>query len=468
MAENIIINPVTRISGFMEIQVEVEKNKIINARNSGLIFRGFEKMLKGRPPLDAVYFTERICGICSMAHGLASSLALENILGIVPEENNKMLRDFMTGCEFLQNHLRQFYQFTVPDFAWGPDISPVYSTTVYKLPERLNLELNDHYKESFTYSKYAHEMSAVLGGKVPHTHGLFVGGVTVNLDAAKFIKIKSLLDAIKEFVNTKMIFDAHIIAEYYPEYYYIGEGYKNLLTYGLYDGYAEEELFYVAPRVMIEGVVQEFDESKITENIHRAWYMAKDKEIHRPLETDTTDTMHKEEAYSFIKAPRYDGYAMEVGPIARMWFSGDYRKGFSTMDRIMARVLEVKKMIDIMEGLLARVELKRAWQGIYDFFLPAKGQGLVDTTRGSLGHWISVSDNMIQNYDIITPSAWNLSPEDSSGVKGTLENALMGNAIRDLENPIEIGRIARSFDPCVSCATHVISDRYEPMRFRIV
>ena len=118
----ITINPITRISGFLEIQIEIENNKVIDAKSSGMLFRGFEKMLKGRPPLDAIYFTERICGICSTAHSMASALALEDILKVVPNENDKMTRDFIHGCEFLQNHLRHFYQYTLPDFVHGPNI----------------------------------------------------------------------------------------------------------------------------------------------------------------------------------------------------------------------------------------------------------------------------------------------------------------------------------------------------------
>lgn len=98
MGNIITINPITRISGFLEIQVEVENNQIIDAKSSGMLFRGFEKMLKGRPPLDAIYFTERICGICSTAHSISSTLALENILNITITENDKMIRDFMHAC----------------------------------------------------------------------------------------------------------------------------------------------------------------------------------------------------------------------------------------------------------------------------------------------------------------------------------------------------------------------------------
>lgn len=469
MGKKITINPITRISGFLEIEVEVEQNQIIDAKSSGMLFRGFEKMLKGRPPLDAIFFTERICGICSTAHSMASTLALEDVLNVSPNENDKIIRDYIHGCEFVQNHLRHFYQYTLPDFVRGPEISPLYTNTHndYRLPEELNKELSKHYMEAIEYSRLAHEMLAELGGKAPHTHGIFVGGVTVNLDAAKWIKIKSIVGKIKEFVDSKMIPDVYIIAKYYSDYFYNGFGYTNLLSYGVFDSYEEEQLFYIAPQVMINGERQEFDSENITENIHHAWYEA-GKIQQRPTEPTIEENLHKEEAYSFIKAPRYNEYPMEVGPLARMLLSGNYRGGISTMDRTIARVLEVNKILEIMEGLLDKMQLQQAKQGEYEIPEIAQGMGLIDTTRGALGHWISIQDQVIRNYEIITPSSWNLSPEDSIGFKGVVEEALIGSRINDLTNPVEIGRIVRSYDPCVSCATHVISDRYEPIRIRVV
>ena len=391
MGSKITINPITRISGFLEIEVEVEQNVIVDAKSSGMLFRGFEKMLKGRPPLDAIFFTERICGICSTAHSMASTLALEDVLKVSPNENDIVIRDYMHGCEYVQNHLRHFYQYTLPDFVRGPEISPLYTNSHndYRLPEELNKELSIHYMEALEYSRLAHEMLAELGGKAPHTHGIFVGGVTVNLDAAKWVKIKSILVKIKEFVKARMIPDVYIIAKYYPDYFYNGFGYTNLLSYGVFDSYVEKELFYIAPQVMINGERQIFDSEKITENIHRAWYEAAKIE-QRPTEPTVEENLHKEEAYSWIKAPRYDGYPMEVGPLARMLLSGNYKGGISTMDRTIARVLEANKILEIMEGLLEKMQLQSSEQGEYEIPSLVKGKGLVDTTRCyQRDRWIS-------------------------------------------------------------------------------
>lgn len=468
MGSKITINPLTRISGFLQIQVEVEKNRVIDAKSSGMLFRGFEKMLKGRPPLDAIYFTERICGICSTAHAIASSLVLEDILKICPNENDKMLRDYMHGCEFIQNHIRHFYQYTLPDYVRGPEIKPLYKTNNdYRLPENLNRKLSKHYLESIEYSRLAHEMLAVLGGKVPHSHGIFAGGVTVNYDASKFIKIKSNLKAIKDFVVTKMIPDVYTISQYYKDYFQNGIGYKNLMTYGVFNTYKDKELYYVGPGVLINGQRQELDTSKITEDIYHSWYEANLVE-QDSSEISIDENVYKEGAYSWVKAPRYKGYSMEVGPLSRMWLSGLYTRGISTMDRTIARNLEIKRIIEILEGFLERIETIPTVQGIYEIPDSGCGKGLTDTTRGALGHWIVIEDQAIKNYSIITPTTWNTSPMDSKGLKGVIEQALMGTRIEDVKNPVEIGRIVRSFDPCVSCATHVQSDQYSPFEIRVV
>lgn len=466
MAETVIINPVTRISGFMEIQVMIENHIVKDAKCSGLLYRGFEKMLRGRPPLDAIYFTERICGICSTAHSMASSMALEDAFGIIPELNDRYIRDFIHGCEFIQNHIRHFYQYTLPDFVKGANISNFNQEPYdgFRLPKKLDELITKHYFESLDYSRLAHEMLATLGGKAPHNHGIFAGGVTVNMEADKFIKVKSILSKIINFNESIMVNDAYIIAQHYPEYYFMGEGYGNLLSYGVFD-YEDKDIKYLSPRVFYNGISERPDLSSITESVNNAWYQAEDKQMPGP---PAEEDFNKQDAYTWIKCPRYKGLPMEVGPLARMHLSGEYRRGISAMDRTIARVLEIGKIAHIMAALLDRIQLKKSSQKKYDIPDEARGTGMIDTTRGALGHWTAIKDKAISNYDIITPTTWNLSPHDARGLMGPVEAALIGTRVEDIINPIEIGRIARTFDPCVSCATHIISDEAEPFKIRVV
>ncbi|WP_066496878.1 nickel-dependent hydrogenase large subunit [Abyssisolibacter fermentans] len=469
MGEKIIINPLTRISGFLEIEVNIENHVVIDAKSSGMLFRGFEKMLQGRPPLDSIYFTQRICGICSTAHSIASALALENALDVIPDENDSMIRDIVHGSEFLQNHLRHFYQYTFPDYVNGPRINPLYKESYgdYRLPRELNEKLSNHYVESIKYSRQAHKMLAILGGKAPHNHGVFVGGITTNMDSSKFIELNSILNSIKSFIKNIMIDDVYIIAKYYSDYFNNGKGYGNFMSYGVFDESFNAPFEYVKSGIMINNNRYHFDENKITENVHCSWYKSAKNSLKPEDEYVQTD-INKENAYSFVKAPRYGGYPMEVGPLARMWLSKEYFRGISTMDRTIARALEAEKICNIIENLLSKIRLEPAKQKKYEIPETAYGIGLKGTTRGALGHWISIEDKKIKNYTIITPTAWNLSPADSRGIKGVVEKALIGTYVKNIESPVEIGRIVRSFDPCVSCATHIISDKHSAISIRIV
>lgn len=469
MGEKIIINPLTRISGFLQIEVEIKNHKVVDAKSSGMLFRGFEKILEGRPPLDAIYLTQRICGICSTAHSIASADALEHALKVVPNDNDSMIRQVVHGCEFLQNHLRHFYQYTFPDYVNGPEINPLYKESYgdYRLPESLNKKLSEHYIESIKYSREAHKMLAILAGKAPHNHGVFVGGITVNMNASIFIEVKAILSSIKAFIENIMLEDVYIIAKYYNDYFYNGKGYGNFMSYGVFDDNLDEPLKYVSPGILIRNQRYPLEANKITENIYYAWYKAADVNI-KPETGYIEPDINKENAYSWVKAPRYNGYPMEVGPLARMWLSGEYNRGISTMDRTIARVLEAKKVCNIMQNLLSKIIMKPADQKIYETPEKAGGIGLKDTTRGALGHWLSIEDKRIKNYTIITPTTWNLSPTDSSGVKGVVEKALMGTTVKNPANPVELGRIVRSFDPCVSCATHIISDNHLNINIRVI
>ncbi|WP_394184716.1 nickel-dependent hydrogenase large subunit [Metabacillus halosaccharovorans] len=467
MTKRIIMNPVTRISGFLEIDVTIDKNVVIEAKTKGSMFRGFEQMLIGRSPFDAIYFTQRICGICSAAHSMASSLALENALGIVPTEQGRYLRDIIHCCEFLQNHLRHFYQHTLPDYIKFPEIGPLDQTdhTDFRLPKKENDLIVDHYFESFKMSRLAHQMLAVLGGKAPHNHGVFIGGITTQATPDKLIKLRSSLKTIQSFINDKMIPDIYTIAKYYDEYFQNGRGNGNFLSYGNFNKYNDLGTLHLNPLVYVGGQYFEFNPDYITESIDYSWYEG--KSTYKPEETIPEPNMDKEKAYTWVKAPRYNGLPFEVGPLARLWLNGEYREGISTMDRDIARVLEAGKITKIMLTLLDHVIPNVDVQSKYKIPTKAEGKGLIDTIRGALGHWVKIEKEVISFYQVITPSAWGFSSRDER-FRGTVEQALIGTMIEDPDNPAEIGRIVRSFDPCISCATHVYRDGKPTQTIRVL
>ncbi|HWR23014.1 MAG TPA: nickel-dependent hydrogenase large subunit [Feifaniaceae bacterium] len=452
----IVVNPITRISGFLEISADVQENYVADAKVEGNLFRGFELMLNGRPPLDAVYFTQRICGICSAAHATASSMALEAALGVIPSEQGRYLRDFTHACDFIQNHIRHFYQFALPDFVRLPDYGPVFEATGtdFRFPPNITDELSAHYFASLNVSRTAHTMLAILGGKAPHSHGIFVGGITKPATVEDIIALKSMLEELKTFVNNVMVPDALLLAEYYGDYFQIGGGYGNFLSYGCFNGYRDIGTLYVDPSTYYNGAIAPLDPDGITESVEFAYYSP--PEQYTPFETLVQPNASKTDANSWIKAPRYFGVPFEVGPLARQWLCGEYRNGVSVMDRTLARVYETRKLLGVMQTLLDNVIPETQLQTKYTVPEQARGMGLVDTSRGALGHWVEVSDRKLSLYQIITPSAWNLSSY-AQGTRGAGEQALIGAHIADVDNPVEIGRIIRSFDPCVSCGTHVFT-----------
>ena len=132
---------------------------------------------------------------------------------------------------------------------------------------------------------------------------------------------------------------------------------------------------------------------------------------------------------------------------------------FSVLGRHAARALYTKLIADTMPGWL--LQLKPGEPAYVDYEIPdeSKGMGLVDAARGALGHWIEIKDKKIANYQCVVPSTWNLCPRDDMGQPGPVEQALIGTKIKDENNPFEIGRIVRSFDPCLACAIHVITPK---------
>ena len=455
MNKRIVINPLTRISGFMEIDVIVENHQVTEAKVKGNLFRGFEQMLIGRNPFDAVYFTQRICGICSAAHSMASSMALEDALHIEPMEQGKYLRDIIHCCEFLQNHIRHFYQYTIPDFV-KMEKNPLFQSdhADFRLPKALNNRMSQHYFDSLAISRLAHQMLAVLGGKAPHNHGVFIGGVTTQATAEKVVHLDSILQTVAQFIEEKMLLDVFDLAHYYADYFHLGKGYGNLLTYGAFHHYKELGTLYVDPLASTAGSVETFDERNIQEKIDHSYFTG-ERDSYAPAEEAVAPDMEKEGAYSWVKAPRYNNLPYEVGPLARLILCGEYEDKVSAMDRTIARALEAKKIAAIMKVLLRELVPDVDVQRKYELPDEAAGRGLVDTTRGALGHWLKIQEKKLSYYQIITPSTWDFSTRDSNGYRGVAEQALIGTPIQNPDSPAEIGRILRSFDPCMSCATHV-------------
>jgi len=272
----------------------------------------------------------------------------------------------------------------------------------------------------------------------------------------------------------------------------MGVGCGNLLSYGSYDLDGTSADYATRKRLFKQGIVstdlkmEALDMSKVAEQVKHSWY--KDGAPKHPSEGVTEFQPDKDGAYSWLKAPRYDGKVYEVGPLARIvttYLDGNEAvKGlvdstlakfnaspsvlFSVLGRHAARAFSCKVIMDSMPGWL--LELKPGEPAYVEYEIPdeAQGMGIVDGARGALGHFIEIKDKRIANYQCVVPTTWNCSPQYDKGQPGPVEQALIGTKIKDEANPFEIVRIVRSFDPCIACAVHLVTPKGRDLgEFRI-
>ena len=515
----ITIDPITRIEGHLKIDAVVEDGEVKEARSSGTLFRGFELILRGRDPRDASQLTQRICGVCPQTHATASVLCLDSAFGISDKitDNGRIMRNLLLGANYIQSHLLHFYHLAALDYvdvtkvaayegnspalksiknfisrgALGP-FAPRYEGD-YRLSDEVDQAATAHYVQALEIRRKAHEMLALFGGKMPHNCATVAGGVTEHPTVDKMTSFLWRLNEIREFIDDVYIPDVVAVAEAYPDYFEIGAGCGNLLAYGVFDLDGTETDYLKRKRLLRSGTVStdlklgQVDAFKIVEYVKHSLY--EDSSTGRyPGDGETAPQPEKDGAYSWLKAPRYDGKVYEVGPLARVavnYVAGDSAvQGlvnpvlshfdappsalFSVLGRHAARALECKYVADSMADWV--LQLKPQEPVYTDYTMPeeAAGMGLVCGPRGALGHWIRIQDGKIANYQCVVPTTWNASPKDDHGQPGPIEQALVGTSIRDEDNPFEIVRIVRSFDPCLACAVHIITPKGQELgQFRI-
>lgn len=517
MAKQIItVDPLTRIEGHLKIKVEVENGKVTNAFSTGDMFRGWEIILRERSPLDAPPIAQRICGVCPMPHGTGAVLALDDAFGVQPPANGRIIRNLMLASEFIHSHLLHFYHLAALDFVditailnykgidpklnkikdWvksdvdagvksaGAPFLPRYKGDYIK-DDAVNIAAIANYIKALEMRRKAHEMLAIFGGKIPHCQTLFPGGVATQVTLEKIIGFKARLAEVKSFIDNVYIPDVVAVASLYPEYFKIGKGVGNFLSYGGLPTDDSGKMHYDSG-TYIDGNIGKFDPNLIAEFVKYSKYSSGSGLP--PFKGETTPDAKKDGAYSWLKAPRYNGKVVEVGPLARAIITylkgsdGDYKSLIdsalstlglqpldliSVMGRHAARALELSILTDRMDEWVD--ELDPSLPAMAKFKIPktSEGMGLTEAARGSLGHWISIDNFRIANYQAVVPTTWNGGPRDDAGNMGPYEQALIGAPIADVENPIEIGRIIRSFDPCLACAVHVVEGDREILKFRV-
>jgi len=532
MAERIVIDPITRIEGHLKLEVEIDNGEVKDAWTSGTLFRGFEIMLKDRDPRDAWHLTQRICGVCPTSHAHASAQCLDDAFGVTIPTNGRIIRNIVEGAQFVHSHILWFYHLAALDYVdvpsalsaktsdpellavqarlktfvdsgqLGPFANGYWGHPAYKLPPEVNLLAVSHYLEALEMQAKAAHLSAILGGKMPMTMTSPPGGSSHVPTVDEITQLVFRLTELQDFIDNKFIPDVLTVAPYYIKEGYagIGMGHGNYLSWGVFEDSSLDPNKRFLPRGALfadTGLeLHDVAPEDVTEDTSRAWYNG-DTPLN-PTEgvTDPNYTGYDtDDRYTWAKAPRLKGKPMEVGALSRMLVA--YASGqptaraliddtlvkigatgkpevlFSVIGRIAARALECKMIADEMTNWVLELggNIKAGDTKVFeDHEVPqsGKGIGLWEAPRGSLGHWIDIENQKINNYQCVVPTTWNVCPRDGDGVRGPIEEALVGTPVADASRPIEILRVVHSFDPCLACTVHVIDPQTNEIRkFRV-
>ena len=515
----ITIDPITRIEGHLKIEAVVEEGVVKDAHSSGMLFRGFELILEGRDPRDATQITQRVCGVCPIAHATASSLCLDNAFGISDKipDNGRILRNLILGANYIQSHVLHFYHLAALDYVDvtnaadydgdDPELKSVSNFLArqhlepfvpryegdYRLGPELDRKAVHDYARALHMRRIAHEMLAVFGGKMPHNCATVVGGCTQRPTADNMAAFLSRLQELRQFIDDVYVPDVLAVAAAYPDYFGIGKGCGRVLAYGVFDAVSQASDARPRECLLPQGAADEslsigdFDPKQIAEDVKHSWY-ADEMSGKHPSQEETIPDPDKAAGYSWLKSPRYNGQVYEVGPLARMVvaylrgmepvkgiidnvlgrFKAEPSALFSVLGRHAARAIETKVVADAMVEWITQLKPgEPAWA---ECEIPdeAEGVGLTDAPRGAVGHWIKISGKRIKRYQLVVPTTWNASPRDDKDQPGPVEQSLIGTPIKDAENPFELVRIVRAYDPCLACSVHLVSPKGRSLaKFRI-
>lgn len=476
-----IVGPFNRVEGDLEVTLDIVAGRVAAAYVNSPLYRGFEQILQGKAPQDALTLVPRICGICSVAQSAAAARTLADAAGIRPPPNGVLAANIALAVENVADHLTHFYLYFMPDFA-RPDYAaaPWFGDTA----ARFRAVSGSAGAEFLAARAGFMDCMGLLAGKWPHTLALQPGGSTRPLQGSEIMRLQRLVRAFRRFLEQRCygaaLEDVVAIASREAltalcaraagadfarfvaladalDLWRVGRGSDIFLCVGAYAG-DDGALF---PAGVWDGAPTAFDAAQVREDTSHGWYVATGSAEH-PAHSATVPDADNPAGYSWCKAPRLGGHVVETGALARQVVAGQplaralvADHGGSVAARVAARLIEAARVMLAVEGWLACLRPGEPYCIAAHLADETVGTGLVEAARGALGHWLSVRRGRIHNYQIIAPTTWNFSPRDVAGQPGALEQALAGLAVTDAGAiPAIVHHVVRSFDPCMVCTVH--------------
>lgn len=500
MARRELTLEMNRVEGDLQVKLALEDGVVADAWTVGTMYRGFEQLLLGRAPMDALVITPRVCGICGTAHLYAAVTAIETALQCPIAPNGTRVRNLCLWAEEVQSDSRHAFLMFMIDLC-----NKRYANTPHyaEVMEAFEPFKGRVYREAVVETKKILEVVALYGGQWPHSSHMVPGGVVTVPNRRSIVKSLGIVDAYTRWYERTVLgcsmerwsrvrsmdelfawldeSDKHrdsamglfvrVTRELGMQQ--LGRGNGNMLSYGSgFDPelwqppFGEQRCVRAAGFFdAASGKVETLSHRNIVEHVTHSWFRDPGRPLH-PWEGETVPRLEQGgERYSWAKAPRYANQVVEVGCFAELYMAADplirsiyEAEGTNVWGRQFARLHRPTLSLPAMRQTLLELD-KHFDDGFYIAPKDAaqgEGYGLVQAARGALGHWVQFSGGKITRYQIVTPTAWNASPRDAEHRRGHWEQSLIGTPVADEDDPLELGHVIRSHDACLVCTVHFL------------
>ncbi len=507
------ISPLGRVEGDLDLRIEVTDRVVTNAWTEASMFRGFEIILKGKDPQAGLIVTPRICGICGGSHLYKACYALDTAWKTHVPQNATLVRNIAQVCETLQSIPRWFYALFAIDLTHKNYAKTAEYDEVVK---RFAPFVGTSYEKGVTLSGKPVEVYAIFGGQWPHSSFMVPGGVMCAPNLSDVTRSIAILDYWKREWLEKTGWDVASNAGWRSRLgTSYGNGLMKTTASAIPIVACSSVSQKLSGSISLAKVVastwrpapispgalrasddrrpqcalinragvydgknfHDFNHLNVRESTAHSFYQG-DTYLH-PWDgvTEPIDPQvgHKQGKYSWAKSPRYEVLVLDhcrsrqgLYPASDCGAPGglkhqDYDPLFmdamkavgpSVLVRVMARMHEACKYYKLAQKWLSELQLHDRFYNKPEELASGKGFGSTEAARGSLSDWIVIEKGRIENYQVVTPTAWNIGPQDSKDVHGPMEQAFIGSEITDPTDPIEMGHVARSFDSCLVCTVH--------------